>query len=102
MGQKLPKQWKHWCRQAGLRRQGWKGSHKGRYASAWMYLQGRGRMWRLNCHGQFQRGDTYADFDRWALCDIEQTTRPNSLREFLAAVNGLLALKAAPARAHEE
>lgn len=90
MGQKLPKQWKHWCQQAGLRRHGPKGRNKGRYAGAWFYLQGRGRMWRLNCHGRFECGDTYAEFDRWALCTIEDAPRPSTLWEFKATVAELL------------
>jgi hypothetical protein len=38
-----------------------------------------------------------ADFDRWALCDIEQEPRPNSMGEFMATVGLLLKRKAANA-----
>ena len=41
----------------------------------------------------FQCGDTYDQFDRWALCDIKQVPAPTTLASFLAAVNSLLAAK---------
>lgn len=95
MSPKLPKQWKHWCQKAGLdRHTRTRGVHKGRYPGAWLYLKGRGRVWRLNDKGMFQCGDTYAEFDRWALCDIEALPRPNSLAEFLTTVEQLLQRKA--------
>jgi hypothetical protein len=91
MAQKVPKQWKHWCQQAGLTRYGAKGRWRGRYLSSWFYLRGHGRVWRLNDQAQLQCGDAYADFDRWARCRIEQAPRPRSLAEFKATVRELLA-----------
>lgn len=87
---KPPKQWKHWCQKAGLSRYGSMAS-RSRYLSGWFYLKGHGRVWRLNCHNQLQCGDTYADFDRWALCNIEQAPCPSSLAEFRSTVKDLLA-----------
>jgi len=84
---KLPKQWKHWCRAARLAPRD--SGRRGQYA--WMYLRGRGREWRLNDRGMLQCGDTYADFDRWALCDIREAGAPKSRAEFLATVRDLLA-----------
>ena len=85
---KLPKQWRHWCRKAGLRP--YCGGMR-RYE--WFYLKGHGRVWRLNCLNMLQCGDSYADFSKWALCDIEQTPCPTNEAQFLAAVRELLALK---------
>ncbi len=89
---KLPKQWKHWCEKAGLR------PHSNRPSSergewAWWYLKGHGRVWRINDKGMFQCGDTYADFDRWALCDIEEIPLPQYDKEFELAIKTLLSLK---------
>ena len=82
---KLPKQWRHWC--AGQRL---KPAYSSRKDWAWLYLRGRGHYWRVNFHGMFQRGDTYADFDRWALCDIKELPLPKTKAEFDAAVKELL------------
>lgn len=65
---KLPKQWNHWLRRLNLRKE-WHGAD--------YYYKGRGYHWRIGYHyygkdsGKyfFQRGDTYADMDRWALAD---------------------------------
>ena len=87
MVDKLPKQWKHWCKLAGLR-------PVGKYVSysrwTWYTLKGKGFYWRVNCYGMFQRGDSYAEFDRWALCDISETAMPKTEKEFLNAVQHLL------------
>lgn len=89
---KLPKQWKHWCKKVGMK------PHSNRPSSerdqwAWWYLKGRGRVWRINDKGMFQCGDTYADFDRWALCDIEQEPLPKTERAFMNAVTAMLRRK---------
>ncbi len=85
--QKLPKQWKHWCRKNGLR-------IKGKYSYiAAFYPVGYGHHWRLNCHEQFELGDSFEDFDRWALCDIVSVPKPTSLAEFTKAVTHLLEQK---------
>lgn len=93
---KLPKQWKHWCKLAGMK------PHSNRPSAergewAWWYLKGRGRVWRINDKGMFQCGDTYADFDRWALCEIEEATMPINHREFRETVANLLRQQAANA-----
>lgn len=87
---KLPKQWRHWCGKAQLRVYG----KYHRREHEWFYLKGRGRVWRVNCYGQFQCGDTIADFDRWALCDIEQLDEiPQTEHAFIQAVEYLLRVK---------
>lgn len=49
---------------------------------SWFYLIGRGYVWRVNCYGMFQRGDTIEDFDRWALCDIYEEDMPTTKKKF--------------------
>lgn len=83
----LPKQWKHWCKDQRLTIHGLGRKRMGN----WFYLKGRGHYWRVNCYGMLQRGDTYADFDRWALCDIEEVAMPRTRAQFRAAVAKLLA-----------
>ena len=80
---RLPKQWKHWCRQAGLRP---RDGRRGR----WLYLRGRGREWRVNYFAMLQRGDTYAEFDRWALCQIAEAPIPKTRDQFVQTVEYLL------------
>jgi hypothetical protein len=87
---KLPKQWKDWCRAARLRQRD-EGRDKRGLGSGWFYLHGHGREWRLNCHNMIQCGDTYADFDRWALCDIREAPAPTTRAEFVAVVRALVA-----------
>ena len=89
---KLPKQWEHWCADSKLRRMDSR-YIKGR--RGWLYLKGRGHVWRVNCHGQLERGDTIADFDRWALCDIDRTLLPRTRNGFRTSVAFLLALAGA-------
>lgn len=84
---KLPKQWKHWCYLAGLRPM-----VSGREKYIWFYLKGRGRVWRVNCFGMLQCGDTYIEFDKWALCRIKETSLPTSKDMFLNSVSLLLSL----------
>ena len=88
---KLPKQWKHWCQKAGLRRYSNRVHKWDRNSDAWCYLKGRGFVWRINCFGHFQRGDTHEEFDRWALCQIDQIDHiPASETEFLNTVELLI------------
>lgn len=84
----LPKQWEHWCRDQKLKIHG-RRYRKKRYD--WLCLKGRGHFWRVNCYGMLQCGDTYADFDRWALCDIAELPMPTTRAEFRKAVRDLLA-----------
>lgn len=90
---KLPKQWKHWCRKMGLRpphfHQRWKVDRNPR---AWMYLHGKGHVWRVNCYGEFERGDKYEEFDRWALCNIDSVPSVRkTFAEFKCDVESLIA-----------
>ncbi len=91
MSIKLPKQWKHWCADSKLKPHGPKGKDSTNEYN-WFYLQGRGRYWRLNCHNEFECGDTYEKFDRWARCTIEHVTMPKTREEFRKAVKHLLEL----------
>lgn len=85
----LPKQWKDWCRAARLRPRSKGQDHRGmRYG--WFYLHGHGREWRVNCHNMLQCGDTYQEFDRWALCDIREVPVPKTRAEFVTAVKHLV------------
>lgn len=83
----LPKQWKHWCKDQGLRPCG--RIYK-RGIFNWYYLKGKGFYWRINCHAEFQRGDNYIDFDRWALCETDTSSIPQSLEEFRKCVADLI------------
>ena len=56
-------------------------------------LRGRGYYWRVNCDGMLECGDTYANFDRWALCNIDEVPMPKTRDEFREAVKTLLARK---------
>lgn len=85
MKHKLPKQWKHWLALAKLKtrgRQPWQ---------QWNFY-GRGRHFRINCHGQFQVSQKFQEFDRWAN-SLWVTTEgiPKTRDEFLARVQQLLA-----------
>jgi len=85
---KLPKSWKHWCRKAKL-----KPHPRGqdtRQKDAWFYLRGHGRMWRVNCFEMLECGDTYEEFDRWALYHITKVRLPKTELEMLAAVEVLV------------
>lgn len=86
MSIKLPKQWEHWCKDQKLSIHGRK--YK-KTRTLWFYLQGKGFVWRVNCHGMFQRGDSLVDFDRWALCEIDELPLPKSQNEFREAVKYL-------------
>lgn len=82
---KLPKQWKRWCKIAGLkpikyRRDKW----------SYYYLKGHERYWRINRHDMFQCGDTYHEFDRWANSEIRECPIPQSQQQFVDAVQDLL------------
>lgn len=79
-----PKQWNHWCRKAGLE------AHYKQHGP-WRYMKGHGRYWRLNDKSVFECGDTYEEFDRWALCTRTQILMPITEAEFMAAVEYLLA-----------
>ena len=84
---KLPKQIAQWLRKAKLRT-----TYGSRFSREWAsyYFKGRGFHWRINCHNQFERGDTYAEMNRWALAKIDSVPMPTSEKEFVAAVEYLV------------
>ena len=97
MSVQLPKQWKHWCRKAGLRPES-DGKHT-RRSGAWWSLNGRGRKWRVALREVrdqndciFQAGDSYDDFDRWALSERRNFEIPKTWNEFKAAVDSVQGL----------
>ena len=90
---KLPKQWRHWCQKLGLRRHTRKVTKWDRNMFSWFYLKGKGHVWRVNCLGHFERGDTYEEFDRWALCNIDHVqTVPQTFAEFKRDVENLISI----------
>lgn len=94
----LPKTWKHWCKDQRLKPQGdiKRRRDKGRGMGNWFYLQGRGYLWRVNCNACLQIGDTYKEFDRWALCSRNEFPIPQTRKEFKDVVKKLLEAKAVP------
>lgn len=94
MGVKLPSGWRDWCNQARLRPHTSAGNRAkmARSTKGWLYLKGRGYVWRVNCYGFFERGDTHAEFDRWALCDIDGVRMPIDAVSFKRAVERLLVM----------
>lgn len=86
---KLPKQWKDWCRAARLKPRN-KGRDKRGLGSTWLYLHGHGREWRVNRYQELECGDTYDEFDRWALCHIASAPLPTSKVGFVSEVKRLL------------
>lgn len=88
---RLPKQWKHWCRTVGLRP-----VVNRRHFDDWLYLIGRGRVWRVTCNDTLQCGDRIEGFDRWAMCSLITSARvPRSLAEFEETVRHLIVLQEA-------
>jgi hypothetical protein len=92
----LPKQWRHWCKLAGLRPEA-----SGKWLrTQWAYrsLNGGGRKWRISLRSTenlqdcvFQAGDTYDQFDRWALSSRTNFEIPKTWNEFKAAVDSMKA-----------
>jgi hypothetical protein len=71
-----------------------------RSRGAWTSLNGQGRKWRIclrdPCNQDdciFQAGDTYDDFDRWALSERRDFEIPKTWDEFKAAVDSVRGLK---------
>lgn len=93
MSTKLPKQWRDWCRSMKLRPEGRK---RGQSQYQWYSLQGRGHRWRVNCHGVFQIGDPYDEFDRWARCTVFGSELPTTKKQFQDVVRQLLSFRKAP------
>ena len=88
---KLPKQWRHWCADQKLRIHGTK---RGQGVWQWFYLRGKGFYWRVNCYGMLQRGDAYADFDRWSMCRTYEVPLPQTRAEFRDAIARLISADA--------
>lgn len=86
---KLPKQWRQWCRKARLKPHGYQVSGRKQYE--WFNLIGHGRVWRVDCYGIFQVGDTIEAFDRWALCNpIIGVKIPKTEADFIRNVKLML------------
>lgn len=78
---KLPKQWLHWAKKAGLKPE----RRRGRGNK--LYLVGRARRWRVNCHNDFECSCPLEHFDRWANSrGARMDSLPKTEAEFLAAV----------------
>ena len=85
---KPPKQWRQWCRKAGLKLHG----RIRRYDSAWYYLEGHGRYWRLNASRELEVSDKKINFDRWANSVMHKVPCPFvNEKVFVATVKELLA-----------
>lgn len=84
MATKLPKQWLYWAQKAGLQPERRRGSGNG------YYLVGRGRRWRVDCHGDFECSCPTDHFDRWANSrGAQRRGVPQTQAHFLAAVREL-------------
>lgn len=88
---RLPKQWRHWCADQHLKPQSTR-----RGSRDWLYLVGRGHHWRVNSDNVLQIGDSYAEFDRWALCDLIELPIPQTRQQFREAVKRLILEKKKP------
>jgi hypothetical protein len=87
---KLPKQWRDWMRAAKLRPYSRKTYDKSSKKTGDFYMRGKGYVWRVNDNWQFQLGDTTSDFDRWALCKINNHPLPLTKASFLKTVESLI------------
>lgn len=75
---KFPKQYYHWLKKYGF---------QGSMTNFW----GKGRHWRITMHGEFQVGECYDDFDRWANSVVASYPNiPTTEKEFKQAVKMLL------------
>lgn len=83
--QRLPKQWKHWAKKAGLKPERIRGAGNG------FYLVGSGRRWRVNRNGQFECSCPIEDFDRWAnSIGAMVDAIPQTEKQFLVTVELLI------------
>ena len=78
-GTKVPKQFKHWTRLAGL-----KPTCSKHHRQHVLYYTGYGRRWRVNQLGNFDMSDT--DFDRWANSLETYVKLPTTKDQFLESV----------------
>jgi len=59
----------------------------GRGMKNYFSLKGKGRFWRISCHGNFECSCPKSDFDRWANSFYSKLEGiPTTKSEFLAAV----------------
>lgn len=85
---KLPKQWKHWCKDSKLKiYNNWRLPSN---MAAWSELRGRGHVWRVGDNGMFQLGDNYDEFHYWDISTIDETILPQTREQFRNAVKNLL------------
>ena len=94
---KLPKQWVHWVRSAGLRPAAitYSRKHSNRYFKKiddYRYLKGKGYYWRGVEEG-LQIGDCNSEFVRWCFCPRIIADLPKSKQDFIDTVNKLIAEK---------
>ena len=82
---KLPKQWRHWCKLAGLKPQ-WMPRTKDSKSN----MVGKGRNWRVTCDNKFQVSEPLSVFDRWANSALGSIDLPTTEKDFLKAVGKLL------------
>jgi hypothetical protein len=87
---KLPKQWKHWCKKAGLRPESTGRWARGRWS--YMSLRGRGRRWGITCYNDLRVSEGNATFDRWANSEVALVPVPTTEATFMVAVKELYAL----------
>lgn len=86
---KLPKQWKHWVKSAGLKLESH--NHKWKRSNwALFTLVGRNRVWRVNCDAKFECSCPSEHFDRWANSrGSAEYDIPKTKQEFLDLVKKL-------------
>ena len=87
---KISSKWVKWCKQNGLRPHANNKSRSNRNRRSWLYLKGKGYVWRVTCDNMFQRGDNHDDFDRWARCTIDETPLPKNAKQFADSVAWML------------
>lgn len=89
---KLPKQFHHWMKKAGIVRKSRLKGRKGYRIKDHLWT-GHGRHWRINCRGIFECSERFTTFDRWANSNpqvgVEAETLDNE-RLALAVVRTML------------
>lgn len=87
----LPKQWRKWCRKAGLRTSYDSKMDRHSPYGGGFYMKGHGRHWRVDCEGYLDVSEPFETFDRWANSLVRSVpmTAKNE-REFLELVVSLL------------
>lgn len=83
---KLPKQWRHWCKLAGLKSESHNAGKCSRGKWTYFSLIGFSRHWRVNCHATFDMSETFDTFDRWANSHELTMPMPKTKDEFLKTI----------------